>query len=78
MIEGWDMVYKSDGTFFGEKPSSFCKPFFQPHEINNVKKVLEIGADHVRDTMFFASNGPEVEDLDCSSKGIEVIIKKGK
>ncbi len=43
---------------------------------NNVKKVLEIGAGHGRDTMFFASNGLEVEALDYSRAGIEIINKK--
>jgi len=38
--------------------------------------VLEIGAGHGRDTMFFASNGLEVEALDYSSRGIEIINKK--
>ena len=28
---------------------------------NNVKRVLEIGADYGRDTVFFATNGLEVE-----------------
>ena len=33
-------------------------------------------AGHGRDTMFFASNGLEVEVLDYPSRGIETIIKK--
>ena len=37
---------------------------------------MKIGAGHGRDPMFFASNGLEVEDLDYSSRGIEIIIKK--
>jgi ubiquinone/menaquinone biosynthesis C-methylase UbiE len=43
---------------------------------NNIKEVLEIGAGHGRDTMFFASNGLEVEALDYSRRGIEIINKK--
>jgi cephalosporin hydroxylase len=31
---------------------------------NNVKKVLELGAGHGGDTLFFASNGIEVEALE--------------
>ncbi len=38
--------------------------------------MLEIGAGHGRDTMFFASNGLEVEALDYSRTGIEIINKK--
>ncbi len=76
MSEVWDRVYKSDSTFFGEEPSSFASLSFNHMKSNNLKKVLEIGAGHGRDTMFFASNGLEVEALDYSSKGIEIIIKK--
>jgi ubiquinone/menaquinone biosynthesis C-methylase UbiE len=43
---------------------------------NNVKRVLEVGAGHGRGTMFFASNGLEVEALDYPSRGIEIINKK--
>ena len=43
---------------------------------NNVKRVLEIGTGHGRDTMFFASNGLEVESLDYSRTCIEIINEK--
>ncbi len=55
---------KADRNFFGKEPSSFAKLSFNHVKSNNVKKVLEIMAGHGRDTMFFASNGLEVEDLD--------------
>ncbi len=35
-----------------------------------------MGAGHGRDTMFFASNGFEVQALDYSGRGIEIINKK--
>ena len=38
---------------------------------NNVKKLLELGAGHVRDSIFFASNGIQVESLDYSNAGVE-------
>ena len=40
---------------------------------NNLKKVLEIGEGHRRNTMFFASNVVGKEHLDHSDIGIEVI-----
>ncbi|MBA3977083.1 MAG: class I SAM-dependent methyltransferase [Nitrosopumilus sp.] len=76
MSEVWDGVYQSDNTFFGEEPSSFATLCLNHMKSNNVKKVLEIGAGHGRDTLFFASNGLEVEALDYSSIGIEIINKK--
>jgi SAM-dependent methyltransferase len=72
----WDRVYQSDNTFFGEEPSSFAILCFDHMKSNNVKNVLEIGAGHGRDTMFFALNGLELEALDYSSRGIEIISKK--
>ncbi len=76
MSEVWDRVYQSDNNFFGEEPSSFATLCFTRMKSINAKKVLEIGAGHGRDTMFFASNGLELKSLDYSSRGIEIINKK--
>jgi ubiquinone/menaquinone biosynthesis C-methylase UbiE len=76
MSEIWDRVYQSDYAFFGEEPSSFATLCYSHMKSNNVKRVLEIGAGHGRDARFFASNGLEVEALDYSSIGIEIINKK--
>ncbi len=48
----WDRVYQLDNTFFGEEPSQFAAPCFKHMKSNNLKKVLEIEASHVRDTIF--------------------------
>ena len=72
----WDRVYQSDSTFFGEEPSNFANICLNHMKSNNVKRVLEIGAGHGRDALFFASNGLEVEALDYSSMGIKIINKK--
>ncbi len=46
---------------------------------NNVtKKVLELGAGHGRDTIFFASNGIEVEAIDYSLVAVEILDKIAK
>ena len=42
---------------------------------NNAKRVLELGAGHGRDTIFFASNALEVEALDYSSIAVEILDK---
>ncbi len=76
MSEVWDKVYQSDNTFFGDEQSGFAILCLNHMKPNNVKRVLEIGAGHGRDTMFFAANGLEVEALDYSSKDIEIINKK--
>ena len=44
-------------------------------KINNIKKVPELGAAHGRDSIFFASNGLEVEALDYSAFAVELLNK---
>jgi SAM-dependent methyltransferase len=43
--------------------------------VNNVRKVLELGVGHGRDSTFFASNGIEVEALDYSVIAVEILDK---
>jgi hypothetical protein len=50
--EVWNKVYKSDSTFFGEEPSNFALLCFNYMKANDIKKVLELGAGHGRDTTF--------------------------
>jgi SAM-dependent methyltransferase len=80
MSEVWNKIYKSDNTFFGEKPSNFAILCFNYMKANNAtKKVLELGAGHGRDTTFFASNGIEiVEALDYSVAAVEILGKIAK
>jgi SAM-dependent methyltransferase len=78
MSEVWNKVYKSDNTLFGEEPSNFALLCFNHMKTNNVKKVLELGAGHGRDTIFFASNGIEVEALDYSIIAVEILDKIAK
>ena len=75
MSEVWNKVYSSDNSFFGEEPSNFALLCFNHMTGRNVKRVLELGAGHGRDTIFFASNGIEVIALDYSEKGIEILNK---
>jgi SAM-dependent methyltransferase len=78
MSEVWNKVYKSDNTFFGDEPSNFALLCFNHMKVNNVKKVLELGSGHGRDTIFFASNGIEVDALDYSSVAIDILNKIAK
>jgi SAM-dependent methyltransferase len=78
MSEVWNDIYKSDSTFFGDEPSNFALLCFNHVKANNAKKVLEIGTGHGRDTIFFASNGIEVEALDYSIIAVEILDKIAK
>jgi SAM-dependent methyltransferase len=74
--EVWNKVYKSDSTFFGQEPSNFALLCFNYMKANDVKKVLELGAGHGRDTTFFASSGiEEVQALDYSTAAVEILDK---
>jgi SAM-dependent methyltransferase len=75
MSEVWNKVYKSDNSFFGEEPSSFALLSFNHLKTNNATKVLELGAGHGRDTIFFASNGIEVEALYYSVAAVKILDK---
>jgi SAM-dependent methyltransferase len=78
MSEVWNKVYKSDNSFFGGEPSNFALLCINHMKTNNVEKVLELGAGHGRDTIFFASNGIEVDALDYSSVAIDILNKIAK
>ena len=78
MSEVWNKIYESDNTFFGEEPSSFALLCFNDMKTNNVKKLLELGSGHGRDTTFFASNAIEVQALDYSVVAIGILNKIAK
>lgn len=73
MSSVWNKVYSKDRSFFGKDPSNFAMLCFNHMKINRVRKVLELGAGHGRDSIFFASNGIDVTALDYSSVGVDVI-----
>ena len=78
MSKVWDKIYESDNAFFGDGPSHFATFCLREIKTNNVKKLLELGAGHGRDSIFFASNGIQVAALDYSNAGIEIILNRAK
>jgi SAM-dependent methyltransferase len=78
--EIWNEVYKSDNTFFGEDPSSFALFCFNYIKSNdNVKKILDLGSGHGRDSIFFVLKGfVEVEAIDYSVVAVEILSKIAK
>jgi SAM-dependent methyltransferase len=75
MSEIWNKVYRSNEAFFGDEASNFALLCFNHMKMNNVNRILELGAGHGRDTRFFASNGIEVEAVDFSIVAIELLGK---
>lgn len=68
MREVWK-VYQSDSTFFGEESNNFALLCFNNE--NQQSKVPELGVGSI----FFASNGLEVEALDYSAFAAELLNK---
>ena len=69
----WDRVYSEDRSFFGEEPSAFSRMCYDLMKRSNVKKVLELGCGHGRDSILFASRGIEVEIFDYSKVAVEIV-----
>ena len=78
MGEVWNKVYKSDNAFFGQDASNFALLCSLHMKMNNVRRILELGAGHGRDTTLFASNGIEVEALDFSVIAVEILDRIAK
>ena len=78
MSRVWDKIYESDSAFFGDEPSHFATLCLTDMKTNNVKNLLELGAGHGRDSIFLALNGIQVEALDYSMAGVEIILNKAK
>src|SRR5574341_1576849 len=72
----WNTAYSNNTSFFGETPSQFAISCYDDYiKTKNVKKMLELGCGQGRDTLFFASEGIEIEALDYSPVGIERLQK---
>jgi len=78
--EIWNKVYKLDNAFFGEDSSSFALFCFNYIKLDrNIKKILDLGSGHGRDSIFFALKGfVEVEAIDYSVVAVEILSKIAK
>ena len=69
----WNGVYSEDRSFFGEESSAFSRMCYDLMKRSNVKKVLELGCGHGRDSIFFASMGIKVETFDYSKVAVGIL-----
>ena len=67
----YDKIHESDSVFFGYEPSHFATFCLTDMKTDNVKKLLELGEGHGRDSIFLTSNGIQVKSLDYSTAGVE-------
>lgn len=75
MSEIWDRVYAKDSSFFGEKPSSFATLCYEDFSKYGCRKLLELGCDQGRDTIFFAYK-VEVHAIDSSKVAIKTLNER--
>ena len=69
----YDELYKSEGYYWGKKPSTICdkiiaimKPSSNVHPT-----LLDLGCGEGRNAVYFAKHGFNVTGLDCSKVGLE-------
>jgi len=67
-VDLWQERYAGEGYLFGKEPSPFLKSF-----VSHLAKgpTLDVAMGEGRNSAFLASQGFQVEGLDCSSRAIE-------
>jgi SAM-dependent methyltransferase len=66
----WDTTYAAHPAMYGGKPSAPAVYAAEIFRSARVHDVLELGAGHGRDTLFFAQQGFAVRALDFSATGL--------
>ncbi|MGN6349952.1 MAG: hypothetical protein ACTHL3_00645 [Candidatus Nitrosocosmicus sp.] len=74
----WNKVYTSHNTFIGNAPSSFVIFVLIIKDQTKYKKILDQGACHGRDSIFFALKGYELGAIDYSVVVVEILGKIAK
>ncbi|MEO5922020.1 MAG: class I SAM-dependent methyltransferase [Pseudolysinimonas sp.] len=69
----WDAVYERKPEMFGKSPSASAVHAAKRFRQAGATRVLELGAGHGRDTLFFASEGFRVTALDYSVTGLHAL-----
>ena len=66
--EVWDNHYAGEGYLFGKEPCGFIKAY-----VGSLKKgkTLDVAMGEGRNAVYLASQGFQVEGLDCSPKAVE-------
>ena len=72
----WEGTFAKNPALFGESPSAAAVSASQVFRKAGVKRVLELGAGHGRDAIFFARNGFEVTAVEYSQAGINAMLSQ--
>jgi tellurite methyltransferase len=71
MSKYYDGKYGSEEFYWGKRPSSMARKFFQKYPPEDGEKLLDIGCGEGRDSIFFSQNGYQVTGFDSSVEGIK-------
>lgn len=69
--EHWQRTYDAHPGMYGQEPSAPAVYAAEIFRANGAKDVLELGAGHGRDTLYFAREGFTVQATDFSATGLE-------
>jgi tellurite methyltransferase len=71
MSKYYDDKYGAEAFYWGKRPSSMARIFFQKFPPFEDQKLLDVGCGEGRDSIFFAQNGYQVTGFDSSSEGVK-------
>jgi tellurite methyltransferase len=71
MSKYYDDRYGAEEFYWGKRPSTMARIFFQKFPPQDDQKLLDIGCGEGRDSIFFAQNGYQVTGFDASNEGIQ-------
>lgn len=72
----WDAVYQRKPEMFGSTPSASAVRAAERFRQAGAVRVLELGAGHGRDALYFAAEGLSVTALDYSATGLQALRSK--
>lgn len=72
----WQSTYSEEPYLYGESPSYGARKAAMLFRAEGVKRILELGCGHGRDTLYFAKNGMAVHAVDFSRTAIEAMTKR--
>jgi tellurite methyltransferase len=67
----YDEKYRSEGYYWGKRPSAMCYKVLSLMPPDRPLKLLDIGCGEGRNAVFFARNGYQVTGFDLSPVGVE-------
>jgi len=76
--EHWESTFSETADMFGVEPSEPARIAAELFKKEGKKRILELGGGQGRDTLFFASNGFQVDVLDYSEQSVTTITEKAR